>query len=288
MRKNVRRNAAFWESGYHNTVGFINIYDRLVELAVSSFEWKNLPDTVDQRYMELSLFHDGRCIFFKDDVLGYLSLRCNSSGEYDIYGNPVVREAYADNGYTNTLEETNSVIIYNNYLKKPCFSTIEEYALRIAELDRIISINVNAQKTPLLIVCDEKQRLAMRNLWMKYEGNQDAIFGTNELKPNSIQVLNTDAPYRADVLYEMRTQLWNEALCYLGVSTVNTEKKERLLTDEVNKNLGATYASVYTRLNMRQIACEQINKMFGLNISVEFKREYSEGGTEECPTLQPN
>jgi hypothetical protein len=140
-------------------------------------------------------------------------------------------------------------------------------------MDRIIDVNVNAQKTPVLIVCDEKERLTMKNLYMQYDGNEPFIFGDKSLNVKGLQVLKTDAPFVGDAIEELRVQVWNDAMSYLGVSNVNVTKKERLITDEVQRNMGGVLASRNSPLEMRRQAAEQINKMFGLNIEVDYRED---------------
>lgn len=267
-------NQQFYESAYKNDVIFQQYYNRLLELSISMFEWTGLPDSIDPRFLELVLFGDGFSIFFKDDVLGYLALRTMIGGRLDVYQIPMERRAYASNGYNMKLDSSNSVIIYNNMIHTNSVLEVENFSARLAKLDRIIDVNCNAQKTPVLITCDESQRLTMKNLYMKYEGNVPYIFGDSNLNPNSIKVLKTDAPYNADKLYTLKTQIWNEALTYLGISNVNIQKRERLITDEVMRNQGGTIASRYSRLESRRQACEQINKMFGLDIWCDYREDF--------------
>ena len=153
---------------------------------------------------------------------------------------------------------------------------VEMFAERLYNIDRAIDVNANAQKTPVLITCEESQRLTMINLYKQFEGNEPFIFGNKALDVNGLKVLKTDAPFVCDKLYQLKTQYWNEALTYLGIANINTQKKERMITDEVARNQGGTIASRYSRLNARKQACEQINKMFGLNIDVEYREDFSE------------
>ena len=268
------KNAEFWESAKYNKVLFLRYYNRLLELSISMFEWKNLPNSVDPRFLELILFSDGMGIFFKDEVLGYLALRTTIGGRLNVYQIPTDRRAYASNGYQQELNEDDSVIVFNNMIHTNCVSEIEKFALQLADLDRTIEVNCKAQKTPVLITCDEKQRLTMKNLYMQYDGNMPFIFGDKGLNKNSLSVLKTDAPFLADRLYALKTQIWNEALTYLGISNVNIQKRERLLNDEVHRNMGSTIASRYSRLESRRQACEQINKMFGLDIWCDYREDY--------------
>ena len=278
MRK--PRDTQFFESAYMNNRTFQQYYNRLTELSISMFEWKNLPDTIDVRYLELALFGRGQAVFFKDNVIGYLALPFSSISKYNIYGIPLKREAIANNGYHKKLDIKNSVIIYNNYLHTPSKLDVEMFSKRLYNLDRAIDVNANAQKTPILIQCDENQRLTMKNVYKEYEGNAPVIFGNKALNVEALKVLKTDAPYVADKLYELKTQYWNEALTYLGISNINNVKKERMITDEVTRNQGGTVASRYSRLESRRTACDQINKMFGLNISVDYREDFRELSNE--------
>lgn len=259
----------------------IQYYEKLTELSISMFDWKNLPDSVDSRFLELSLFGDGMCVFFKDeDMDDYLALRCMIGGRLNVYQIPTERRAYASNGYNKALDETNSVIIFNNMLHTNSVLDVQIMSERLAEIDNIIMVNAKAQKTPILIICDEKQRLTMKNLYMKYEGNEPVIFGDSNLNPKAITAIRTEAPYVGDKLIQLKTQIWNEALTYLGISNLNIQKKERLVSDEVVRNQGGVIASRYSRLNARRQAAEQINKMFGLNIEVEFREDFREADDE--------
>ena len=271
-----KRDTQFCESAYMNNRTYMQYYNRLTELALSMFEWKNLPKTVDQRFLEMCLFSDGMCVFFEDEVLGYLGLRCMIGGKLNVYQIPTDRKAYATNGYQKNLDGTNSVIIFNNYLHTNSMLDVEMFSKRLYNLDRAIDVNANAQKTPVLIQCDESQRLTMKNLYKQYEGNEPFIFGSKGLDANGLKVLQTGAPYVADKLYELKTQIWNEALTYLGISNINTVKKERMITDEVARNQGGTVASRYSRLESRRQACKQINEMFGLDIWVDYRGDFQD------------
>lgn len=270
-----RKDRDFWESAELNNAAYIQYYDRLTELSISMFEWRNLPDTVDPRFLELTLFANGMAVFFKDED-DYLALQCAISGPLDVYRIPVRRRAYAVNGFNRELDNKNSVIIYNNMLHKNSMLDVRMFARELYNLDRAISVNANAQKTPILIRCTENERLSLENLYMQFDGNKPIIYGDKQLNPNSLTVLKTDAPYVADKLYTLKTQKWNEALTYLGISNVNITKRERLITDEVTRNQGGTIASRYSRLESRRQACKQINLMFGLDIQCDYREDYQE------------
>lgn len=269
----------FDESLMNNKRSYAYYIDRLTELALVMFEWKNVPDTIDVRYLELTLFRDGQAIFFKDEALGFLGLQCAINGNFNVYRIPLRRRAYASNGYNNNdLTIDNSVVIYNNYLRTNSVRDVKMFAQRLYDIDRTIDVNARAQKTPVIIQCEENQRLTMLNAYKEFDGNAPVIFADKNLDINSIKVLQTNAPYVGDKLYQLKTQYYNEALTYLGISNVNYEKKERLVSDEVSRQQGGVIANRYGRLEMRRKACEEINKMFGLNISVDYREDFRELG----------
>lgn len=279
-----RKHDIFDESMILNNLTYRQYLNRLTELAISVFEWKNLPKTVDARYLELHLFETGCMVYFKDEVIGDLCLDCIVNGRLDVYGNPLLRRAYSGyNNYQKLLKYNNSVIIWNNYLHSNSILDVEMFARRLYNIDRIIDINANAQKTPVLVLGNEKQRLALLNLYKEYDGNAPFIFGDKNLDINALKALSTNAPYVCDKLYQLKTQIWNEALTYLGISNINIQKKERLITDEVTRNQGGTIASRYSKLETRRQAVEKINEMFGTNIEVNYREDFQQVGDDNQP-----
>lgn len=266
----------FFETLKDNKLDYMLYYNRLYELAISMFEWVNLPEEIDERFLEMTLFTDGQAVFFKEDDIGYLALQCAGGGKLDLYRIPVKRRAFATNGFSRELNKDNSVIIFNNMLHTNSMLPIIDFSQKLWDLDRSVIVNAKAQKTPVMILCDEKERLSLKNVYMKYEGNEPFIFGNKALNKDAFQALRTDAPFVAPDLYQLKMQLWNEALTYLGISNNNTQKKERMITDEVVRNMGGTIASRYSRLEPRRKACKQINAMFGLNIDCRFREDFRE------------
>lgn len=275
-RSEKRRKARtlFDDSIFKNLYTYEQYADLFTEIAVSSFKWNNVPNTIDTRFIEIGLYENKSMIYFTDEVMGDLCLKCILGGQLDVYNIPLDRRAYASNGYQKNLDRNNSVIIWDNMLHYGTSNKMEIYAKRLSNLDTIIDINCNAQKTPILLKGTQQQRLSLLNAYEKYDGNQPVMFGTEnflEGNENAFTVFKTDCPYVADKLYELKVNLWNEALTYLGVASSVIQKKERMIKDEVNRLQGGVMANRYSRLNARQQACEEINRMFGTNMSVEFR-----------------
>lgn len=270
-KKRMRDN--FDNASYDNNLAYRYYLEQLVQLAVANYEWENMPDTIDQRYLNLSLLKKGWCIFFKDDVCGYLALRCRLIGTRNVYGIEHTREAYGDNGYHKTLTSENSVIIYDNLLHTTIMPYLEYYARRLANLERIIDVNCDAQRTPIILQGSEEERLSLINFYMRMVGNFPFIGVGKNMNMEGVKVLNVTAPFVSDKILSIKNQLWSEILTFIGISNLNVTKKERLLTDEITNNMGATIASRFGRVASKQTACDEINNMFGLNIKFVFKSE---------------
>lgn len=275
MNRPKKQTAQFYNSLF-DALSYQGFYrDRLTDIALSCVNWKNLPEELDPRFLEWCLFYDGMAIFFKDDVTNkFVCIQVMPSGQFNMYRVPKERTAYAVNGYQNSdLNENNSVIIYNNLLRKPSVQDIEIYAKKLSNIDLTLNVNVNAQKTPIAIICDETQKLTFQQLYQNYAGNMPFIFGDKGLNLDNIKSINTHADYKGEELNKLKTDTWNEALTYLGVSNVQYQKKERINTEEINRSMGGAFASRRSRIKARKNAVEEINKMFNLSIEVDFEDE---------------
>lgn len=262
-----------WTSARANNAAYAHYYNMLKEIAISMFKWEGLPDSVDPRFLELILFEQGCAVFFRDEVLGELALQVVIAGELNVYQIPVMRQAYAVNGYQRMLSQDDSVIIFNNWIHTNMVTEIEYFAWRLANAERTIDVNMAAQKTPTAIICSEEQRLTMLNLYAQYEGNEPFIFGNKNLDLKGITTINTGAPYIADKAQNTKQHILNDALTFLGVPNMGIYKAERVGENEQLANMGQTVATRFSRWKARQQACEQINRMFGLNVSCDYEQE---------------
>ncbi len=271
----------------NNVNSYVKYRDQLMELGMSMINWnfdklsKEEREFLNERQIEMNEYFKGATVFFKDENLNaYLCLPVILAGPFDLNDVPSRRTAYSKNGYRKELSPENSVVIYNNYLRKPSCYTVNHYASMLSDLEETIKVNCKAQKTPVLIACSENERLTMVNLYNQYEGNYPFIFGEKDMNPKGIRSITTGAPFVADKLYQIKMQIWNEALTHLGISNVSYQKKERLVSDEVIRNMGGTIASRYSRLECRREAVDKIKDMFGIDISVDYREDYRQTDDE--------
>lgn len=248
-----------------NNRTMIDYLDRLRMLATSLFTWKGLDDIAGigaSRFLEQSLYDEGRACFVKDDTLGFLALKVNPSDKLNVYNLPTKVNAWSI-GYNKMYDFDDIVYIMNNELQKPTLTSLELFAYRLYDCERIIDTNLNAQRTPVLIESDTKTILTLKNAYMQYSGNTPFIFGNKQFDiSNKLNVLKTDAPYLVDKLDIHKHQIFNEALTILGIDNANTDKKERLITNEVesNEDLISYYLNCWYKT--RKKACDEINDKF--------------------------
>lgn len=262
-----------------NNQTYIDFLDRLKLVATSLFTWDGLDEIAGvgaSRFLELALYENGKAVFFKDDELGYLALRVNPNDKFNVYMLPTKVICYSFE-YNKEKNFDDVVYIMNNNLQKPTFETLKLFAYKLYEIDRTSFTNLIAQKTPVLIEGDTKTILTLKNVYMQYSGNTPFIFGSKQFDLNNrLSVLKTDAPFLLDKLQLYKHDVWCEALTFLGINNANTDKKERLITDEVNSNNELINYYLNCFYKTRKDACDRINKKYGLNISIKLNKDIEE------------
>lgn len=248
--------------------------DTLTSIACSIFEWHGLPDTVDVVSLERTLLFNQRVLFFEDEVMGMLALPFNDGGGYDVYGYPVKRIAYS--GYTQYEfkgSPANSVVCYDNVLKNDTMETVYFYANRLWSKCRTSDINADAQKTPVLLTGEKKTMLTIKNAFQQFNGNMPVIAMNKKFDQSNISALTTGAPFVSPQMEDVIHTIWNDAMTALGVPNITVQKQERMIRDEVLRGSGGTIACRYPRQTARQRACEQIKKIFGIDVTCSFREE---------------
>lgn len=261
------------EATYMNVATYDDIFSQLKEIALNVYRWENVPESVDIRFLEMCLFNRGYALYFDDEILGNLALNCTLSGILNVYNIPINRTAYASNGYERFLTANDSVIIYNNYMHRATYPTIDMYAKRLTQIKRAIDVNITQQKVPKIIQCDRQRQLTFQNMYEQVDNNEPILILDENVDLKSVSVLDNTAPYVADKLNLLYKDLWNQALTFLGIENSNADKKERLVSDEVGCNYGNVEVQRNVMLNSRKQAVKEINKMFGTEIDVSFNSD---------------
>lgn len=257
-----------------NDLTYTDYYYRLMLLARSVFKWNNLPNSIDEKWLERYLYTEGSCMFFRDETNGFMVAKATMSGQLNYYDEPTRITPYGTNyAGKSLLNNKECVLIRNNDDMIPTTYTIQLYALRLSEIARTIDVNISAQKTPVMVLCSEKQKLTMKNAFAQVTGNEPVIYGAKELDIDSIKALKIDAPIVFRELQQQKHAVWNECMTFLGINNANMDKRERLVDDEVQANNEQIELSAQVMLKSRQKACDLINELFPeCNVSVELRK----------------
>lgn len=262
-----------------NNQTYIDYLNRLKLIATSLFTWDGLDEVAGfgaSRFLELSLYENGRACFVKDDKLGFLALKVNPSDKLNVYNLPEKVLAWSI-GYNKNYKFDEIVYIMNNIMELPTSQTINLFAYRLYDTERTIDVNRIAQKTPIVFEGDPKSILSLQNAFMNYSGNTPVLFSNKDFNINQkINCMKTDAPFLIDKLENHKHQIWNEALTYLGIDNANTDKKERLITDEVESNNELINYYLNCFYKTRKEACDLINKKYNLNIKIKLNKDVLE------------
>ena len=262
-----------------NNATVIDYADRLKMLAISLFSWEGLDEVCGfgaSRFLEIALYRYGKACIVKDDELGYQVFNAAPSGKLNNYYLPVKIMAYST-GYSKQFDTDEIVYIMNNELQKPTLDTLSLFARRLYEVERTMDVNLQAQKTPILIEGDKNTLLTLKNIYMNYSGNTPVIYGNKNFDiSNKVNVLRTDAPYIIDKLENYKHELWNDCMTFLGIKNANTSKKERLITSEVESNDDLINYYLNCFYKTRKQACDALNKKYGLDIKVTLNKDILE------------
>ena len=247
-------------------------YDRLKRIALNRFEWLNLPETCNERMLEETLFEHGLVGFINDKNLGIIHGKATGNGKINFYGDYtgyMLIGANADNIKVNSIDDI--VLCRNTQDGRSISDVLMYYANKLAMIERTIDININAQKTPVLITGTENNMDSLKELYQKYNGSHPVIYANESFNADMFNVLSTEAPYIVDKLRQEKRDIWNECLTFLGVSNVDINKKERLITDEAESNNEIIAIGIDLFYKWRVEAVNELNKKFDLNVEVKVR-----------------
>lgn len=264
---------AFLDAVLMNNDTYIDYLERMKKICLSMFEWQNLPNSMNARFLEMCLFYNGQAALLYSDDYGFINTMAADGGYINIYGLPTEINCYSYRFnerrglYTvDTGEEKGKecILVMNNYERVPTSATISLFAYRLAEAQRTADVNIKSLRTPILITTDQKQYFTLKKMYEQYDGNTPAIFADkNIITPDALKAIKTDSPVLLDDIMEYKVQIWNEFLTFMGLQNL-AEKKERLISNEVDSNNEVINMNLQALLIPRKEACRQFNEKYGL------------------------
>jgi len=244
---------------------------QFLALAENVFVFENVPKYIDMSYVNEMLVSRGSIAFFVDEFLGLIALPYKTIGKLDVYGRPNKIKCYGQNGYNSRiLNPSEYVIMYDNWAKYPLYLDIIQYATRIAADTRTSDINIAQQKTPRIFKCKNGMELSVKNTINSIDAFENEVLTYDSIDLDDISVILSPAPFVADKIDQHKEKEFAEFLRLIGISTVNSNKAERLIRDEVTYQNGGTVASRFNRYEPRRKALKEIFDKFKIKIEVSF------------------
>ena len=248
------------------------LYRRFTLIAINNFEWINLPPSIKPRYIETALFYNGCCAFANTKEYGYIVLPVAINGGLDLYYEPKGWSVIG-NSFNQSFTNENSVLMRNNRFCIPSEFDVRWYSQKIADVQRTIDTNVGLHKMPFLLKGNSKQVLTMKTILNKINENELAVYVDDNVSSNMVDAIRTETPFIIDKLCDYKDKLTAEFYELYGYPTTQTEKAERLTMTESQVRVEFSDSGyVGAMFEYRKQACEEINKMFGLNIDVKINR----------------
>ena len=252
-------------------------FRQLCGKCMSRFTWEGLPNGIDPRFIEKTILENGFSLFYFDTLLElFMSMPATETGVWDIQDNPTGFRVTRNGVYSRDVRAADSVVIWGNQTRVPDMDVIRVYASRLAQVDRTIEIDLLNERNPMIVACNTDQRHTISNVISKIYDGEPVVWGTENLAmdnlANTIGVFplnqNAGAGAVSSIKHmESKAKIWGEALTMLGIMNVNSEKRERMVVEEAAANSGQVLASRESFMKPRELACEQINEKFGLDIS---------------------
>lgn len=258
------------------------LYDRFKLLMLNQFKWTGPEkENIQERHIEEYLFENGYCLFFEDPHNGKMCLPCYGH-DLNVYGDYLNYTATGFN-YTFNVSAENSVLVENNKLRMCTHKAVLFFVERLFELVRTMDVNVRQLKIQTLFTATDDNVLTVKKIIDEIDNNNWAIVVDKmTINPDEIvKAVQTGVKCLTPELTDRYNAVMNEALTYFGINNSNTDKRERLITDEANANNQFIDSCAEMFLESRKRACEEINKKFGLNWSVELRNKREEVTTND-------
>lgn len=263
----------------------------LTDLAASRFKWENVPEEIDIRFLELTLFYNALCVFYNDGRYNkFMALRANTNGFLDYQNNPTSFNVVGNNFVsvsvsamkdTEFYQETSKgkiehkigmgIPIWANKMRRADIDIVMIYARKLANFDRTVELNSINARRPKVIVSNENMQLTMANISRQIDEGQNNLKVTGNVNLEEIKALDLGIdPMTILNLDIVRDRQWNKCMTLLGIDSANQDKKERLVSDEVAANDDQSSMMRYVNINERKVAADKINDHYGLDIKVSY------------------
>ena len=258
-------------SQLNNLAALDTIKRQMMLIAENRIRYTGIPSTVDMSYVNKVLIERGAVAFFADEILGFLILPFNLIGKLDCYGNPTTIQCYSVNGYVSKILKKNEyAILWDNTSKISLLKDIYILAERMAIATRTMDINISQQKTPRFFKTSTENEQTVKKIINNVDTYENLVVTFDNIAIDDFSVVLSPAPYITDKLYDYYDRLWAEFLRLIGMNSITSTKKERLLTDEIRYSQGGALLTRESFLSTRERWIKEVAEKFNVIITYEY------------------
>lgn len=270
----------WWETATYNT-RLVEYYRNIImQLAMSRFNWVNLPKTCDARFLEYTLLTAGvATIAFPPTMKGtFFSTKAKFQSTLDVYDNPFQWQSIGNNGWRFNCSPFNGVLIRDNSTRFPLMEGINLYARELAQIRITKNVNRFHQKMPVVYVVPQERKLDTINMIKQVAGGEPAVMAYPEFARDvQATAMQTGVPYLSEQIAQDEINVWNRIYMMLGIDN-STLKMERQTQDEIQAHKNPAELIRLSSLNERRCAADYLNRMFPEylldgDIKVEWNRD---------------
>lgn len=275
--KNKKKNTYVIPSGAVSEIsGFYYKWMTYIErLAMSRFQWNNLPEGCSERYLERILMMMGQAVFFKHEET-LMATKVAINGKFTVYHDPTSMISIGDNGWHYQIPAGEGVMVYDTLLRKNQYPILTDFATELAELDGIRRTNRRQQRAQVIITAPESRQADLQRMLKDLTMNEWVGMTVEKGLAESVEAVKLGIDYKQSDFQEEETNIINKIYSFLGIEHLPYEKSERLVTSEASIATDAIARIREDALLARQFAAEQVNEMYGTDISVEWRTNQAE------------
>lgn len=264
--KKRKKNAA-WK----NNKAFYNWFVYFAELYMNQIAYDGLPEDIPQRYVSQIVFLDGKILAFEDKTKGFMMTKCSGIGQQNVYWE--FEEYRTDaNRYYETYSADDSVLVRENLMSYPPVFMVESLAAQVSDASRQIEVYARTMKRPFLVDGTANTQLKLNVLADQIDENELLVIS----RGNMASEIFNPVPNRMDAnglmaLWRHKHELISEFATFSGLNNANTEKRERMITSEVESNDQFIKAALNKTLDWLNEGLDKVYKRFGVRITAREK-----------------
>ena len=257
--------------------GYIYYKNFLFEKLIKIFKYENLPPTIPQEALEDYILHFGYAGITNNKKFGMVAVPATKYGVglYPRY-EPLAQYCTPLMQDKNLVIGKDIVIVKNNTYQLSCIPLVERYARQLADADSSITIALENARLNVIPNFDDEESAESYKAFMIANrlGQVDTVMDSSFMqKGNFVDFQKNNQSTLGLSLVETRNEILRSFLLEIGI-TVASDKKERMVVDEVNVNSQLLMFNLHDMLDARKEAMDMVNQIYGTNITVDLSEEY--------------